>query len=145
MFVFQKIWCALFSCNTRFVIRPFAWLPTNKGSSICTYSNYSKKKKKKKFVLWYAQLRVCIKLLEIFVLRKFGFNCCNEFLTKVWPSLKVTAPNSFLIPAFSFSLYPLYFGGSLIKVTTLFIWSVGKSQLPSSWSLEYFCWRPIAV
>ena len=30
MFVFRKIWCALFSWNTRFEIRPFlALLPTN--------------------------------------------------------------------------------------------------------------------
>ena len=29
MFVFQKIWRALFSWNTRFEIRPFALLPTN--------------------------------------------------------------------------------------------------------------------
>ena len=28
MFVFQKIWRALFSCNTQFEIRPFALLPT---------------------------------------------------------------------------------------------------------------------
>ena len=28
MFVFLKTWCALFSCNTRFEIRPFALLPT---------------------------------------------------------------------------------------------------------------------
>ena len=28
MFVFRKIWRALFSCNTRFEIRPFAILPT---------------------------------------------------------------------------------------------------------------------
>ena len=28
MFVFQKIWCALFSSNTCFEIRPFALLPT---------------------------------------------------------------------------------------------------------------------
>ena len=29
MFIFQKIWRAWFSCNTRFEIRPFALLPTN--------------------------------------------------------------------------------------------------------------------
>ena len=29
MFVFRKIWRALFSCNTRFEIRPFILLPTN--------------------------------------------------------------------------------------------------------------------
>ena len=29
MFVFRKIWLALFSCNTRFEIRPFALLPSN--------------------------------------------------------------------------------------------------------------------
>ena len=29
MCVFWKIWRALFSCNTRFEIRPFALLPTN--------------------------------------------------------------------------------------------------------------------
>ena len=28
LFVFRKIWCALFSWNTRFKIRPFALLPT---------------------------------------------------------------------------------------------------------------------
>ena len=28
MFVFRKIWHSLFSCNTRFEIRPFALLPT---------------------------------------------------------------------------------------------------------------------
>ena len=28
MFVFRTIWCALFSCNTRFEIRHFALLPT---------------------------------------------------------------------------------------------------------------------
>ena len=28
MFVFRKIWCALFSGNTRFEIRPFALLLT---------------------------------------------------------------------------------------------------------------------
>ena len=28
MFVFRKIWCALFSGNTRFGIRPFTLLPT---------------------------------------------------------------------------------------------------------------------
>ena len=27
MFVFREIWCALFSCNSRFEIRPFALLP----------------------------------------------------------------------------------------------------------------------
>ena len=27
MFVFRKIWHALYSCNTRFEIRPFALLP----------------------------------------------------------------------------------------------------------------------
>ena len=31
MFVFRKIWRALFSWNTRFEIRPFAILPTNWG------------------------------------------------------------------------------------------------------------------
>ena len=29
MLVFRKIWRALFSCNTRFKILPFAWLRTN--------------------------------------------------------------------------------------------------------------------
>ena len=29
MFVFRKIWRALFSCNTHSEIRPFALLPTN--------------------------------------------------------------------------------------------------------------------
>ena len=29
MFVFRKIWRALFSCNTRFEIHLFAFLPTN--------------------------------------------------------------------------------------------------------------------
>ena len=28
MFVFRKIWCALFSCHLRLKIRPFAFLPT---------------------------------------------------------------------------------------------------------------------
>ena len=28
MFIFWKIWRALFSCNTHFEIRPFALLPT---------------------------------------------------------------------------------------------------------------------
>ena len=27
---FQNIWCALFSCNARFDIRPFALLPTKR-------------------------------------------------------------------------------------------------------------------
>ena len=31
MFVFRKIWRALFSCNTRFEIRHFALLPTDFG------------------------------------------------------------------------------------------------------------------
>ena len=31
MFVFRKIWRALFSWNSRFKIRPFALLPTNRG------------------------------------------------------------------------------------------------------------------
>ena len=31
MFVFQKIWYTLFSCNTRFEIRPFALLPKTFG------------------------------------------------------------------------------------------------------------------
>ena len=30
--VFRKIWCALFSCNHRFEIPPFALLPTNSFS-----------------------------------------------------------------------------------------------------------------
>ena len=34
MFVFRKIWHALFSLNTRFEIRPFALLPSNYLSSI---------------------------------------------------------------------------------------------------------------
>ena len=34
MFVFRKIWRALFSCNTRFEIRPFALLPTNCSTAI---------------------------------------------------------------------------------------------------------------
>ena len=34
MFVFRKIWRALFSCNTRFEIRPFALLPTNYDPNI---------------------------------------------------------------------------------------------------------------
>ena len=29
MFVFQKIWCVLFSCNIRFEILSFPLLPTN--------------------------------------------------------------------------------------------------------------------
>ena len=29
MFAVRKLWRALFSCNTRFEIRPFALLPTN--------------------------------------------------------------------------------------------------------------------
>ena len=33
MFVFQKICRALFSCNTRYDIRPFALLPTNLHST----------------------------------------------------------------------------------------------------------------
>ena len=32
MFVFQKIWRALFSWNTRFEIRPSALLPNNKST-----------------------------------------------------------------------------------------------------------------
>ena len=32
MLVFRKIWCAFFSCSTRFEIRPFALLLT-----ICTF------------------------------------------------------------------------------------------------------------
>ena len=32
MFVFQKIWRALFSCNTCFEIRPFALSPTKYGT-----------------------------------------------------------------------------------------------------------------
>ena len=32
MFVFRKIWRALFSWNTRFEIRPFVLLPTNVAS-----------------------------------------------------------------------------------------------------------------
>ena len=31
MFVFKKYWFALFSCNTRFEIRPFTLLMTNFG------------------------------------------------------------------------------------------------------------------
>ena len=34
MFVFQEIWHALFSWNTRFEIRPFALLRTNQGLSL---------------------------------------------------------------------------------------------------------------
>ena len=34
MFVFQEIWRALFSWNTRFEIRPFALLRTNQGLSL---------------------------------------------------------------------------------------------------------------
>ena len=33
MFIFRKIWCALFSWNTHFEIRPFALLPTNSEAS----------------------------------------------------------------------------------------------------------------
>ena len=45
MFVFRKIWRALFSRNTRFEIRPFALLPTYYGRLIYNmvpdYINYS--------------------------------------------------------------------------------------------------------
>ena len=37
MFVFRKIWCALFPRNPRFEIDPFALLPTN-------FQNIGKKK-----------------------------------------------------------------------------------------------------
>ena len=37
MFVFRKIWRALFSWNTRFEIRPFALLPTNFTWKIITF------------------------------------------------------------------------------------------------------------
>ena len=33
MFVFRKIWRAMFSCNTHFETRPFALLPTNYGNT----------------------------------------------------------------------------------------------------------------
>ena len=33
MFIFQQIWCALFSWNTRFEIHPFALFPTNPSSN----------------------------------------------------------------------------------------------------------------
>ena len=34
MFVFQKIWCALFSCNAGFEICPFALTPTNTRNTV---------------------------------------------------------------------------------------------------------------
>ena len=37
MFVFRKIWRALFSCNTRFEIRIFALLPTNSASKVFNF------------------------------------------------------------------------------------------------------------
>ena len=40
MFVFRKIWCTLFSCNTRSEIRPFALLPT-KGHKEMNWSNFN--------------------------------------------------------------------------------------------------------
>ena len=40
MFVFRKIWRALFSFNTRFQIRPFALLPTN--SEFCAWFQIQK-------------------------------------------------------------------------------------------------------
>ena len=36
MFVYHKIWCALFSCNTRFDIHPFALLSTKSLSKFST-------------------------------------------------------------------------------------------------------------
>ena len=37
MFIFRKIWRALFSCNTRFEIRPFALLPTISAAGFFKY------------------------------------------------------------------------------------------------------------
>ena len=40
MFVFRKIWCALFSCNTHFEIRPFALLATKCGTENMVLKSY---------------------------------------------------------------------------------------------------------
>ena len=40
MFVFRKIWCALFSCYLRFEIHPFALLPMNYASNSCLHRKY---------------------------------------------------------------------------------------------------------
>ena len=55
MFIFRKIWCALFSWNTHFEIRPFALLPTTSS--------------------------VFLKLLNIFVLSRHYY-LCFQFI--VW-------------------------------------------------------------
>ena len=44
MFIFQKIWCALFSCNTLFEIRFFALLPSNLRISGLHLSYFRKQK-----------------------------------------------------------------------------------------------------
>ena len=41
MFVFRKIWCAFFSLNTRFEIRPFALLPTTERVIQQTYLKFA--------------------------------------------------------------------------------------------------------
>ena len=40
MFVFRKIWPALFSCNIRFEIRPFALLPMHCRDILKSYSEF---------------------------------------------------------------------------------------------------------
>ena len=52
MFVFQKIWRALFSLNTRFEILPFALLPTN------LYDIRQKHYLKRNDKLWFFAARV---------------------------------------------------------------------------------------
>ena len=40
MFIFWKIWRALYSCNTHFEIRPFAFLPTSSSLIYCVVNQY---------------------------------------------------------------------------------------------------------
>ena len=79
MFVFRKIWCALFSCNTCFEFRPFALLTTN-----CRFFTYPVKIYFKQFDQFTKWIFIFKELVLIITCLGGRFGIKLLFLNKFW-------------------------------------------------------------
>ena len=97
MFVFQKIWRALFSRNTRFEVHPFALLPTKRPTERDNHISYkiSKEQKNASEILYFYLLQTSSHnsfVLNLWFLSKFRkglFGDAQGYVSAKSPKTKI--------------------------------------------------------